>query len=103
LPTNAAIFTYGVRNTYDEAVNLRKLVQRHGWYSLIVVTDPFHTRRAGRTFRTLLPDVAIYLNATPNPAHDPRRWWRTREGLGFVMKEMAKLVFYWAKYRIAPF
>ena len=48
---------------------------------LSVVTDLFHTRRAARTFRTLLPDTTIYLNAAPDPNYDASRWWQTEEGL----------------------
>ena len=63
LPTGAAIIASGAQSTYDEAVNIRRLALQHRWHSLIVVTDLFHTRRAARTFRALLPDTTIYLSA----------------------------------------
>jgi uncharacterized SAM-binding protein YcdF (DUF218 family) len=102
LPNGAAIIASGSQSTYDEAVNLRRLAQRHGWHSLILVTDLFHTRRAARTFRTLLPDTAIYLSAAPDPNVDADRWWQTEEGLVAVFNEVLKLVFYWVRYGIAP-
>ena len=103
LPADAAMITDVAQSTYDEAVNLRKLVLEHDWHSLIVVTDPFHTRRAGRTFRTLLPDVTVYLSAAPDPRYDPARWWESEHGLVAVLNEMVKLGFYWLKHGIAPF
>lgn len=102
LPTEATIIADGAQSTYDEAVNLRRLVQQHGWHSLIVVTSLFHTRRAGRTFRTLLPDTAIYLSAAPDPRYNAGRWWQTEDGLIAVITEVLKLGFYWVKYGIAP-
>ncbi len=102
LPTGAAIIASGAQSTYDEAVNLSRLAQQHRWQSLIVVTDLFHTRRAARTFRTLLPDTTIYLSAAPDPNVDANRWWQTEEGLVAVFNEVLKLVFYWARYGIAP-
>ena len=90
-------------STYGEAVNIRRLAQQHRWRSLIVVTDLFHTRRAARTFRTLLPDTTIYLSAAPDPNVDASRWWQTEEGLVAVFNEVIKLAFYWAKYGITPF
>jgi len=66
------------------------------------VTDLFHTRRAARTFRTLLPDTTIYLSAAPDPNVDAGRWWQTEEGLIAVFNEVIKLVFYWARYGIVP-
>jgi len=74
------------------------------------VTDLFHTRRAARTFRTLLPDTTIYacpepsrrISAAPDPNVDASRWWQTEEGLVAVFNEVIKLVFYWVRYGIAP-
>lgn len=102
LPPGVAIIASGAQSTYDEAVNLGRLAQQHRWHSIIVVTDLFHTRRAARTFRTLLPDTTIYLSAAPDPNIDASRWWQTEEGLVVVFNEVIKLAFYWAKYGIAP-
>lgn len=102
-PPEAVVIAEGAQSTYDEAVNMRQLAQEQGWRSLIVVTDPFHTRRAVRTFRTLLPDTVIYVSAAPDPRYDPARWWRSEEGLVAVITETVKLGFYWIRYGIAPF
>ena len=103
LPADAAIIADGAQSTYDEALNIRRLARQQGWRSLIVITDLFHTRRAGRTFRTLLPDMTKYLSAAPDPDYDADRWWRTEEGLVAVFSEVLKLGFYWVRYGIAPF
>ena len=79
-------------------MNLRRPVQQYGWHSLIVVTDPFHTRRAGRTFRTILPNVTIHVSAAPYSSH----WWPTKDSLVIVFSEVIKLAFYWVKYGIVP-
>jgi uncharacterized SAM-binding protein YcdF (DUF218 family) len=102
LPADATIIADGAQSTYDEAVNARRLAQQHGWHSLIVVTDLFHTRRAARTFRTLLPDTTIYLSAAPDPRYDAGRWWQNEHSLAAVFNELIKLGFYWAKHGIAP-
>jgi uncharacterized SAM-binding protein YcdF (DUF218 family) len=103
LPGDAVLIAAEAQTTYDEAVNLRCLAQERGWRSLIVVTSPLHTRRAARTFRTLLPGVAVYVSAAPDPRYDPARWWETEDGLVAVFNETIKLAFYWARYGIAPF
>ena len=102
LPRDVAIIAPEAQSTYDEAMNLRRLVEERGWTSLVVVTDPFHTRRSARTFRTLLPDTTVHMSAAPNPDHDPIRWWRSEVGLISVLNELIKLGFYWVKYGIAP-
>jgi len=102
LPAGTAIIADGAQSTYDEAVNLHRLARQHGWRSLILVTSLFHTRRAARTFRTLLPDIAVYVSAAPHPNYDASHWWRTEDGLVAVFNEVIKLLFYWVKYGITP-
>lgn len=103
LPGDAVLIAAEAQTTYDEAVNLRRLAQERGWRSLIVVTSPLHTRRAARTFRTLLPGIVVYVSAAPDPQYDPARWWATEHGLVGVFTEMVKLAFYWVRYGIVPF
>jgi uncharacterized SAM-binding protein YcdF (DUF218 family) len=39
-----------VANTHDEAVAVAELVRQRGWDRIILVTDPWHMRRAAATF-----------------------------------------------------
>lgn len=103
LPADATILAPEAQSTYDEAVNLGRLAAQHGWRSLLVVTDPLHTRRAARTFRTLLPGVSVSVSPAPEPLYDPQRWWRSEHGLADVFNEVLKLAFYWFRYGIRPF
>jgi uncharacterized SAM-binding protein YcdF (DUF218 family) len=103
LPGAAMVVSYEAQSTYDEAVNLSRLAEERGWHSLIVVTTPFHTRRAARTFRCLVPGVSIQASAAPDPRFDPGRWWGTEDGLVTVFNELLKLGFYWVNHGISPF
>lgn len=103
LPAGAAVIADDeVASTYDEAIAARALVAERGWQRLIVVTDPFHTRRAAATFRALIPGVTVIPSATPDGEYDPQHWWRSEEGVMAVISEMVKLAFYWVRYGIAP-
>ena len=64
-----------------------------GWWSMI---------RSGRTVRTLLPDMAIYMNAAPHPRDDAGRWWHTRERLMYVCSEVVTRAFSWVRCGIPP-
>ncbi len=103
LPAESVVITGDeVASTYDEAVAVRALVAEHGWQRLIVVTDPFHTRRAVATFRALIPTVTVTASATPDGDYDPRHWWRSEEGVMAAITEVGKLAYYWIAYGIAP-
>ena len=102
LPQDATVVMPDSYSTRDEAVALEQLARERGWTSVIVVTDRFHTRRAGNTLRALAPDVSIVLSAAEDPRFDPKRWWQSKGGRVSVVSEVLKLGYYWVTYGIAP-
>lgn len=102
LPEQAILIADKAQSTYEEALNLRRLVQKHHWHTVIVVTDAFHTRRAGRTLSMYIPDARILMVAPPDPIYSPDSWWRNEFSLIAVLTEVIKLGFYWVKYGIVP-
>ncbi len=100
LPAEVALVADTAQSTYDEATLARDLAARHGWRSLIIVTDPYHTRRAVRTFRAIIPDVQVTASVAPflDPSSDPLsrgvRVWR------YAAAELIKIAFYRLHYGI---
>ncbi len=83
-------------NTAQEAQTLHELARQHGWRRIIVVTSPYHLRRAAFAIRRELKgtDVEVDMHGTRyEPAH-PDRWWANREDLLWVLDEGAKLIAY---------
>lgn len=87
--------------TYDEAVAMRRLAQEQGWRFLIVVTDPFHTRRARMAFREAFEGSHITVAIQPVNEHwyQPSSWWQSRDGLRQTWTEYAKLVLHLIGYK----
>lgn len=100
--SDAVTLMYDTHSTYDDALKIRQLTQEKDWESLIIVTDSFHTRRAARTFRTLLPNVAVSVAATPYARPSVNHWWATEDGFISVLTEILKLGFYWFRYGVRP-
>jgi len=90
-----------VETTYEEALALRALAQEQGWTSLLVVTDPYHTRRTSLTFGEVFRGTAITVAVRPaeNPRYDPEAWWRSVDGLRNTWAEYGKLATYFLGYR----
>lgn len=103
LPPPAAQIIDDAQSTYDEAQHLRTLAHQAGWRSMTIITNAYHTRRAGQTFQALLPDVQLTVIAAMTPDYDPARWWQSETGLLAVINEVVKLAFYWSSYGISPF
>lgn len=100
LPAEVALVVDTAQSTYDEAILVRDLAAHHGWRSLIIVTDSYHTRRAVRTFRAIIPDVQVtasvapFLDAFTNPLSRGVRVWR------YAAAELIKMAFYRLHYGI---
>ena len=82
------------RSTREAMVALAPLLRAEGVRSVIVVTSPYHTRRAAAAARKAWPDIAVRSRpASPSFWH-PEGWWKTSAGRTIVGKEYVKLVYY---------
>jgi uncharacterized SAM-binding protein YcdF (DUF218 family) len=94
-----------VTSTYSEAERLKEWISRSPQpvRSVIVVSDPFHMRRARWTFRRVL-GKRIEVRMAPVPfemTRLQRRWWTGWRGRQYVRDEYEKLVYYVLRYQIA--
>ncbi|MEO5590235.1 MAG: YdcF family protein [Gemmatimonadaceae bacterium] len=55
-----------VRSTRDEAVAVAELAKKSGWKRIVLVTSPFHSRRACRTFEK----VGLKVSCIPSESRD---------------------------------
>jgi uncharacterized SAM-binding protein YcdF (DUF218 family) len=87
--------------TYEEAIAVHRLARQQGWRSLIIVTDPHHTRRARMAFRDVFHNTSIAVMVRPVNESEYRAdsWWQTRDGLRETWTEYVKLLLYVVGYR----
>lgn len=87
-----------VSNTRDEAAVARAESERRGIRRLLVVTSPYHTRRAWRIFQRTFAGssvaVGIVPSMPPSPAR-PDRWWAAPYDRAYVRYEWAAIVYDW--------
>lgn len=72
-------------STHDEAIAVRHIADRQGWKRIVLVTSPFHTRRACATFEhaglivSCIPsdsrDIAVHSLAAPRDRLDAFGLW----------------------------
>jgi uncharacterized SAM-binding protein YcdF (DUF218 family) len=92
-----------VTSTYMEAEKLKEWIQQspNPVRSVIVVSDPFHMRRARWAYRKLLGDQ-IELQMAPVPfdlTPYQRTWWKDRESRNYVREEYSKFIYYLFRYQ----
>ena len=88
--------------TFGEALMVREWAQSTGQRRLIVVTSPYHTRRALATFSTVLSPLGVTVGVEPaadSPAQ-PDRWWSAPYDRAYVRYEWAARLYYAIRFRV---
>lgn len=83
------------RSTQAEAAAVMPEIRREGIRRIVVVTSNYHTRRAGRIFRALAPDLTILMVGARDQNFTPDGWWHNREGQKIFLAEWEKTIANW--------
>ena len=100
VPASAITIESKAITTYSNATLLKPLLEAAHVRSAVIVTSPFHTRRALATFRKVIPEVRFgVVDASIG-------WWKTPQGRGdinrFAIIEFLKIAEYWILYGVSP-
>jgi uncharacterized SAM-binding protein YcdF (DUF218 family) len=91
VPSDLALVSLGATSTWEEAQTTLREARARGWRSLIIVTDPFHTRRARATFRKAFHGqpvwIAVYHLPPGRSQFSPEKWWTREFDLMAVMTD----------------
>ena len=92
---------YTVETTVEEAQALRQLAEEQDWPSLLVITDPYHTRRARRILNDIFQDSEVRLAIRPveNSWYQPEIWWQYESGIRETWTEYVKFGLYLSGYQ----
>lgn len=76
-------------NTRQEASTLHALMRRNQWHSMIVVTSPFHARRALFTIERHAGELKFLSSpvAPAPPEWQPQQWWQRRKDVFVTVRE----------------
>lgn len=87
-------------STADEAAAFAARLDSGG-VRILVVTSPYHVRRAAMAFRDAFGDKSrIMVTGTPHE-HFPDDWWRSQDAARNVLLETAKIILYLAGGRFS--
>jgi uncharacterized SAM-binding protein YcdF (DUF218 family) len=84
------------RTTEEDAIYTKEILREGGYKSLILVTSPYHSKRAAVIFRKVLGKEIKILSA---PAEDSwfrfSDWWKRRRDRAAVFNEYSKFIWLW--------
>jgi uncharacterized SAM-binding protein YcdF (DUF218 family) len=94
---NILITNVKVSSTLDEAYAIKKLLTNQQMSSAIIVTDPYHTRRAALVFRSVFGDSPIKLIFKPvrGSWYNSKTWFLSPDGWKYTILEYGKLFGYY--------
>ncbi len=95
VPASAIELETRAANTRENVVFSQRILNANGWKRVLLVSSPYHMRRATLTWRKAAPDVSVV--ATPAPisqfyAHDRGASLEQMRG---IVQEYAAIVMYW--------
>jgi uncharacterized SAM-binding protein YcdF (DUF218 family) len=98
VPAEAILMEQHSRSTREAALRVGAIVRQHGIGSLILVTSPYHQRRAYLVTRRVLNDEIRLINQPADPSFwSPRGWWKHWKSTRIVVTEYSKLAYYFVR------
>ncbi len=103
VPEQAIVILPGqVRSTWDEAEQVARHAGAQGWERLILVTDPYHTRRSLMAFSRAFRGLRTRLQVSPCASELLNRTdWSPEMRLYFLLVEFLKVGYYGLRSRLS--
>lgn len=86
-------------STYENALEVRKILEERGLRSMVLITSGYHIKRAHYIFTKVMPDMAIEAYSVTTPNFDTQRWW-SGKSLGLLAIEFLKYYWYVGKFAL---
>ncbi len=95
IPSEAIVLEERAANTYQNVEYTRRILNERGWTRVLLVSSPYHMRRAMLTWKKVAPEITVI----PTPAPDSQFYTHERgaslEQIRGIVHEYAALVNYW--------
>lgn len=95
VPASAIILEMNAANTYENVVFVRDILHTHGWREILLVSSPYHMRRAVLTWRTVAPEIAVIPTPVPSSQFYSHAWGARLEQIQGILHEYLAIVAYW--------
>jgi uncharacterized SAM-binding protein YcdF (DUF218 family) len=99
IPASAILTQSRSLSTIDDAELSLPIIKKHQIGSVIMVTSPYHCRRAGAVFKKIYQTqgIKIIVHPAAHSVFNPAGWWKRHEDTAFVVWEYVAMVLYFFK------
>ena len=97
VPASAIVLERRAANTYQNVTFVDEILREHGWRRVLLVSSPYHMRRALLVWRKQAPEVTVL----PSPVAQSQFYEHTRgatlEQLRGILQEYVAILAYWRR------
>ncbi len=95
VPADAIFLETQAANTYENVTRSRQILDSHGWHSALVVSSPYHMRRAMLTWRKNAPEITAIPVPVTSSQFYLRRGGPSIDQMRGLLQEYAAIALYW--------
>lgn len=95
VPASAILLETKARNTFENVAFVTEILKRHDWGSLLLVSSPYHMRRALLTFQQHAPSLAVIPNPVPSSQFYAHERGASLEQIRGILHEYLGTLYYW--------
>jgi uncharacterized SAM-binding protein YcdF (DUF218 family) len=94
VPKTAIELEQSSTDTEENADDVARIVQNDGYHQIILVTSPYHQRRASILFhRAMGSSVKVLNHSSIDPAWRRSHWWATSYSTDLTLSELQKTLY----------
>jgi uncharacterized SAM-binding protein YcdF (DUF218 family) len=97
VPADAIVLEEQARNTFENVEFTRRILHEQGWSRILLVSSPYHMRRATMTWEQLAPGITVVPTPVPQSQFYTHSWGASLEQIRGIVHEYAALVDYWRR------
>jgi uncharacterized SAM-binding protein YcdF (DUF218 family)/glycosyltransferase involved in cell wall biosynthesis len=97
VPADAILLETAAANTYENVRFTRTLLAERGWRRILLVSSPYHMRRATMTWKRVAPDIDVIASPVEESQFYAHERGASLEQLRGLLHEVAAIVVYWWK------
>lgn len=94
VPSSAIQLEESAANTQENSADVAIIIKNNGYHQLILVTSPYHQRRASILFeRAVAKDVTVLNHSSADKTWRRSDWWATPYSRALTLSELQKTLF----------
>lgn len=97
VPGQAIILEEKATSTYQNVRFVEEILKRYRWDTILLVSSPYHMRRAALTFKKNAPEVDVVYTPIRGSLFYRHSWGPNLEQIRAILHEYMAIVYYWLK------